>query len=342
MFIKDIEIKNFRGITDLTIKDLGQINIFTGENNSGKTSVLEAVFALIGWRVNALFRLNRFRSQRSDIYVTYFFNKSVKESPIEIAALFDKDGYQRDFKVELTNDYERIDNKLALTTLIRERKGNSKEIVTSETLEDLESPDEVKAIKVTGKFPLENFNCSFPSFKVFEHDNLIRTLSGIITAKEDSKVTNLLRPIDEKIKGINVVGNGIFLNIEGLSTLLPIEVSGDGIRRILSLILAIYGVGNGGFVMIDEFENGLHYKSMPKVWKAIIKTAIELNVQLFITTHNEELLKVLADTVDSELSSIKSKIKYYNLKRYENNKSVAYKYDFSKFDFLISNGNEIR
>ncbi|GAC1477422.1 MAG: hypothetical protein NVS2B12_31740 [Ktedonobacteraceae bacterium] len=40
--IKDFTIERFRGLRDLKMENLGQINLFVGNNNSGKTSVLEA------------------------------------------------------------------------------------------------------------------------------------------------------------------------------------------------------------------------------------------------------------------------------------------------------------
>src|SRR5439155_23882823 len=40
--ISDFKIHKFRGLRDLKIEKLGQINLFVGNNNSGKTSVLEA------------------------------------------------------------------------------------------------------------------------------------------------------------------------------------------------------------------------------------------------------------------------------------------------------------
>ena len=43
---KNIEIKNFRGIDHLTIDDFSRVNVFLGQNSSGKTSVLEAILML--------------------------------------------------------------------------------------------------------------------------------------------------------------------------------------------------------------------------------------------------------------------------------------------------------
>lgn len=40
--INDFTIHRFRGLRDLKIDTLGQVNLFVGNNNSGKTSVLEA------------------------------------------------------------------------------------------------------------------------------------------------------------------------------------------------------------------------------------------------------------------------------------------------------------
>lgn len=41
--LDSLHIHSFRGIQDLELKDLGQINLFVGVNNCGKTSVLEAI-----------------------------------------------------------------------------------------------------------------------------------------------------------------------------------------------------------------------------------------------------------------------------------------------------------
>src|SRR5579859_1399688 len=41
--INELRINGFRGLRDLKIEGLGQVNLFVGNNNSGKTSVLEAL-----------------------------------------------------------------------------------------------------------------------------------------------------------------------------------------------------------------------------------------------------------------------------------------------------------
>ncbi|WP_456394933.1 AAA family ATPase [Thermococcus sp.] len=46
--ISYLEIGNFRGIESLKLENLGQINVIVGKNNSGKSSVLEALALVLG------------------------------------------------------------------------------------------------------------------------------------------------------------------------------------------------------------------------------------------------------------------------------------------------------
>jgi AAA15 family ATPase/GTPase len=47
MLIKELSIANFRGIRESKLSDLAQVNILVGKNNTGKSTVLEAL-TLIG------------------------------------------------------------------------------------------------------------------------------------------------------------------------------------------------------------------------------------------------------------------------------------------------------
>lgn len=44
--LKSISIKNFKGLKQLELNDLNQINIIVGDNNIGKTNLLEAIYIL--------------------------------------------------------------------------------------------------------------------------------------------------------------------------------------------------------------------------------------------------------------------------------------------------------
>ena len=46
LHLPNLTIQGFRGIADLTIPTLGRVNLITGRNNTGKSSILEAFASL--------------------------------------------------------------------------------------------------------------------------------------------------------------------------------------------------------------------------------------------------------------------------------------------------------
>ena len=66
---------------------------------------------------------------------------------------------------------------------------------------------------------------------------------------------------------------------------LPLANMGEGIQRIFALALAMSTASNG-YLLIDEFESGLHHSIQADVWRAVFKLAHEWNVQVFATTHS--------------------------------------------------------
>ena len=61
--INELRIENFRGFASLELKDLKRVNLVVGENNSGKTSLLDAVLLLcelsLAAQLPGLFRANQ-------------------------------------------------------------------------------------------------------------------------------------------------------------------------------------------------------------------------------------------------------------------------------------------
>ncbi len=46
--IQSVRIKNFKNFKDTTIDGFTKLNIITGENNAGKSNLLEALYCLVG------------------------------------------------------------------------------------------------------------------------------------------------------------------------------------------------------------------------------------------------------------------------------------------------------
>jgi recombinational DNA repair ATPase RecF len=61
-----LQIDCFRGLRDLSFESLSRINVVTGFNNSGKTTVLEALYLLFANREQIQTYPNVFRSAQTD------------------------------------------------------------------------------------------------------------------------------------------------------------------------------------------------------------------------------------------------------------------------------------
>ncbi len=74
---------------------------------------------------------------------------------------------------------------------------------------------------------------------------------------------------------------------------MPIGSMGDGMWRMLALAIAITQC-QGGVLLVDEIDTGLHYSAMSQMWKLISNAASELDVQVFATTHSYDCVYSLA------------------------------------------------
>lgn len=107
-----------------------------------------------------------------------------------------------------------------------------------------------------------------------------------------------LKIIELKIKGIAIVGESEqrisrripIVRCEGSNERIPLKNMGDGLTRLFQMILALVNVKDG-FLLIDEFENGLHWSIHSKVWRTIFEVAEKLNVQVFATTHSQDCVR---------------------------------------------------
>jgi len=106
---KNIEIKNFRGIDHLKVDDFSRVNVFLGQNNSGKSTVLEAIHMLAGMSNPEMPQnLNRIRAK--NFYATFsdvsylFHNMDVKNAPEFMAEQFD--GNERKLRLNMSYTFD--------------------------------------------------------------------------------------------------------------------------------------------------------------------------------------------------------------------------------------------
>lgn len=362
MYFKNIEINGFRGINNLRIDELKDINLLVGKNNCGKTSVLEAIFLLVGMSNPQLINnINIFRSltiSKTDDFRLIFYNLDYNSELKIKAESFNKNHFRdliiRPTFIDILNGEKTNGNINGTSGVISDTSIEQKEIkelLSFFTVKDSSKP--AKSFQSKIKYQENNFIPirakeyieKIPGLYLYQSqaltENLEKELDDLIFNKNKREIIDVLSKIDDKIKDIQFGYNRI-INLDiGLGRLIPLNLLGDGIRRILSIILAIRYAKNG-ILLIDELENGFHYSTLKEVWKVIIEATKVFQVQVFLTTHNYETLKYLKEVLDEGADSDKERISSITLRKFDNGLINAYSYDYERFEYAIEQGLEIR
>ena len=98
-----------------------------------------------------------------------------------------------------------------------------------------------------------------------------------------------------------------------------------------------------GYLLIDEFENGLYYSIQEEVWQKLFELADELDIQVFATTHSQDTIKSFCKVVvenkqiDGKLISLGRSAKTSN-----KDQIVAVEFDENQLKSFIDSGMEVR
>ena len=65
---------------------------------------------------------------------------------------------------------------------------------------------------------------------------------------------------------------------------------GDGLTKLFHIALAVASASKG-VLLIDEFENGLHWTVQERLWNTLAEAARNFNVQIFCTTHSRDCVE---------------------------------------------------
>ncbi|EPZ37452.1 hypothetical protein C289_2503 [Anoxybacillus ayderensis] len=355
--IRFVEIKNFKSLNHLVLSDLGRINLFGGKNNVGKTTLLEALFLFFDrLNPNMLLRQYNWRGVagmpiRSDtMFAPIFFNfdlskiiqiKIVREHGAEeVMSLRFKDENQHVFSVPVRMD---------------ERSGSSNESIQS--LVEIEYKDAKRKeedlfhffINTNGGFGMqvvqakfkEEQHAYFLGSKIPFHPVETAVRYGELDIRgEAEQLLPYLQTIEPRLRNLVSIalpnGESMLYGDIGLVKKVPIAYMGDGLSRLLTILLAISYTRNG-VVFIDEIENGFHYSTMPKIWDILMKAANDYDCQIFATTHSYECLS----SAVTGISEKKDDFRYIRLERTKE-KIVPKAFSFSMIQMAVEQGWEVR
>lgn len=314
-FIKSIKINKFRGIWKLTVSEFSNINLIVGDNNSGKTTFLEAVQLLFAKSqlssiksvVNQRTALNPNSSFYTSFIKMFNIEQSKKLLEFDIYAHSDKGPLE----FELRGNERTIsgEDALQLSKMSTRQKAQYKR-------ETAFIPEAVKVftgsiITQTGKKPVKKeIRCTsldsaipgpivkkevhyIPSFGHLRYD----LLQNIVDNPEYKRLAiDILRQFDDSIADIcyTKADDGTYMEsiITENGVNMPFSVYGDGIKKILYILNKLFDATDS-ILLIDEIETGLHKKYYDILFPIVFALASKLNVQLFIATHSIEAIDAI-------------------------------------------------
>ncbi len=110
------------------------------------------------------------------------------------------------------------------------------------------------------------------------------------------------------------------VRLQGLDRPVPLRSLGDGAVRLFAVVLALTNA-RGGFLLIDEAENGIHHTLMTHYWRLVLQAAAANDVQVIATTHSRDCWvgfgQALAELEDAEGALVRLSVSNGNLRTVE-------------------------
>jgi energy-coupling factor transporter ATP-binding protein EcfA2 len=338
--LDNVTIEGFRGIRDLSLDNLGLINLLVGPNNSGKTSVLEALSILCNpedpyeWlrvvqrREPGASRETRIHSLRWCFLQGH--QPAEQEVPFKGTCTFLR--YGSTALLTLRAIYTDIDgDPVGCAGSFSDRDVSPQG--RRGALEPGPEPAPRRGAKITHRIEFGDprlFRARDRVQPVVVHlwdgdpippDHLlpfqdpvsvqtltpsswqtdpghVRSLSPLLLGRDRSAVLELIREFDHEVSDIREVRSGgeapeIHLVHERLGAA-PITAFGGGLVRAVLLAGTILSLREGGILLIDEVETGIHESSMARLFRWVARVSRQMNVQIVATTHSLEVVDAMA------------------------------------------------
>ena len=362
------KIENFKKFDSLEVNDIGQFNLIVGDNNVGKTCLLEALlvdedagqlldnFYIALTKRGLKFQIEKLTSEVNGISTT--------------KTIYPKENY---FKKYIFKKYYNDESKLSI--IYKNKKKEQLEILLSvpqkiqfeiQEESDLDRHFKSEGIKIED-FEKEYFQMyfngrpvkqlsvysynenilNFPliSFNDTPLDEESRNIyENLKTKREKQILIDVLKVVNSKIVDIELRENfedlkSVFLiSFEDTDEFVPLNFLGDGFKRIFYIVLKALSL-KGKRILIDEIEIGIHYSKMKDFWVNIMKVCKELDVQLFATTHSSECIE---DYVKAAKEVSEKDIRLIRLQENKDKSIKAITFPFNEFEDVEESNVENR
>lgn len=356
IYFDELDIIKYRGLKNVKLSDCSMINLVVGGNNGGKSSLLEAISLFKTDEPRNLLNIASNRTMLSTnvsdfIYLFPFHNHELK-----VSALINgkKTDYLAKYEIndvlyndKNVNDASPLLNRIKTGDTFKQFiidvnfDGAHKKASLSE-LERFISLSDTKAHEKTFNNPII-YVSPFSHFEISTRD-----ISDVLRYESYKKVfIELLKIFDNRIEDIRILDSqyfslgerNIYVKMKNEDSV-PLSTFGDGIKKAIILSSKVAQARNG-VLLLDELETSLHHSYYEDIFAFLFKAAKAYNIQLFITTHNEEVIKSLIEVdkqyFDSDL------VRVYTLrKNVDDEIKVRELNGLEAYNYIVDSSIEIR
>jgi AAA15 family ATPase/GTPase len=368
--LDSLHIKNFRCFEDLTIPSLGRVNLIVGKNNSGKSTLLDALYLYANgcniWAIQNILsgrneypkvdtnqQFNTYLAQSSNQARMAFdslrniFNRNISKNPNENYGIIETS--HATIKMEMTNDIDTLKKENGISTQNHwqnrvKLEGFLVTLRTSGVLYYVESTPASIINDLSAINPgTPHIKSAFIETNIGNEQYLASTWGQLQNTGDDFKINEALKIIEPRtLRTFFTVDEKIAkINLQGITEAQTLKSMGEGMMRLFQILIYAYS-SRSGFLIIDEIENGLHYSIQEEVWDKLFKLAKELDIQVFATTHSEDTVKAfckvaLASEEEGRLIALGR-----SPAPEDNARIVAVSYDEKEIAVISRTGMEVR
>ncbi len=291
--INSISIRNYKGFKDFAINPFSSINVIAGANNTGKTSLLEAIYLLLKQSdVRAIFHLTDKRFKMSSQKEGYEWS-SEQISEFNLSGMCR--GMHSSVALERGGEHDAPDPDYITTVELSAHWGETSQKSTNRVFAGYIERDpplskDVCPVIFTSPF-YNNEQANYRRYYLACSEN--KSIDRIIAFIKDKILSNVERIYwDDNVRRFKVADSRLKLAAD-------LAQYGEGMQRIFLLSL-LFASAEGGVLLIDELENAIHPGLLAEFIGLTVELAAEFGVQMFITTHSKECIDAFAELAEKK------------------------------------------
>lgn len=326
--VRKLTVERYRGFRELSINGLARVNLITGKNNTGKSSILEVLRILVHRASPRV--IEDILSYREEIGIAEVRALPSFDNLSLIGTLFNGypfqgpnpsyDVYPVSIRIDGAFSPSSLTMRISDLALGSDQdqeplivdhypSGNPAFIVRLDDdqieymLDDF--PGHIsrkhmwRSLRIPQQaLPAKHRRCITVDANAVQQSSQFGELwDNIALSKEEEYVVHALNIIDPRIMTVSMVGGGhdsnrrrAIVRTSEFENPVSLRSFGDGMNRLFGIILSLVNA-RGGLLLIDEFESGLHHSVHIDAWKMVLKLARDLDVQVFATSHSWDAIK---------------------------------------------------